>query len=162
MLRGIAKLISLASAMRAAVTLKASPHLFTIGSPELPRLLYFFFFQAEDGIRDKLVTGVQTCALTIWRRASLLDSLLTELLGMVFWSSVNLGTGLILLLAGQSIRTGSFTVGDFALFVFYLSLVTEAMTTIGNFSARIRQAGVSVQRLVELLAGGGPQRVLEG
>src|ERR1041384_4273954 len=26
----------------------------------------FFFFQAEDGIRDKLVTGVQTCALPIW------------------------------------------------------------------------------------------------
>src|SRR5687767_15838202 len=25
-----------------------------------------FFFQAEDGIRDKLVTGVQTCALPIW------------------------------------------------------------------------------------------------
>src|SRR5205823_8653178 len=30
-------------------------------------LLYFFFFQAEDGIRDKLVTGVQTCALPISR-----------------------------------------------------------------------------------------------
>src|SRR2546425_10246508 len=28
-------------------------------------LLCFFFFQAEDGIRDKLVTGVQTCALPI-------------------------------------------------------------------------------------------------
>ena len=27
----------------------------------------FFFFQAEDGIRDRLVTGVQTCALPIWR-----------------------------------------------------------------------------------------------
>src|SRR5205823_10716196 len=27
--------------------------------------LSFFFFQAEDGIRDKLVTGVQTCALPI-------------------------------------------------------------------------------------------------
>src|SRR2546425_2895351 len=27
---------------------------------------FFFFFQAEDGIRDKLVTGVQTCALPIW------------------------------------------------------------------------------------------------
>ena len=25
----------------------------------------FFFFQAEDGIRDDLVTGVQTCALPI-------------------------------------------------------------------------------------------------
>src|SRR2546425_11579566 len=28
-------------------------------------LFFFFFFQAEDGIRDKLVTGVQTCALPI-------------------------------------------------------------------------------------------------
>src|SRR2546425_8108868 len=28
----------------------------------------FFFFQAEDGIRDKLVTGVQTCALPISRQ----------------------------------------------------------------------------------------------
>src|SRR5229473_1716513 len=27
--------------------------------------LVFFFFQAEDGIRDKLVTGVKTCALPI-------------------------------------------------------------------------------------------------
>src|SRR5207237_6695488 len=27
--------------------------------------LFFFFFQAEDGIRDSSVTGVQTCALPI-------------------------------------------------------------------------------------------------
>src|SRR5712692_3209618 len=26
----------------------------------------FFFFQAEDGIRDGTVTGVQTCALVAW------------------------------------------------------------------------------------------------
>src|SRR2546421_5241921 len=39
---------------------------------------FFFFFQAEDGIRDLIVTGVQTCALPIsgrrtrtagWRRS---------------------------------------------------------------------------------------------
>src|SRR2546430_12898123 len=29
--------------------------------------LFFFFFQAEDGIRDLTVTGVQTCALPILR-----------------------------------------------------------------------------------------------
>src|SRR5260370_15251007 len=29
-------------------------------------LLSFFFFQAEDGIRDSSVTGVQTCALPIY------------------------------------------------------------------------------------------------
>src|SRR2546421_2984825 len=27
--------------------------------------VFFFFFQAEDGIRDLIVTGVQTCALPI-------------------------------------------------------------------------------------------------
>src|SRR5690348_17942481 len=31
-------------------------------------ICYFFFFQAEDGIRDGRVTGVQTCALPIWLR----------------------------------------------------------------------------------------------
>src|SRR6266508_5122626 len=30
--------------------------------------MFFFFFQAEDGIRDGHVTGVQTCALPIWLR----------------------------------------------------------------------------------------------
>src|SRR5699024_11723850 len=29
-------------------------------------LMYTFFFQAEDGIRDRNVTGVQTCALPIY------------------------------------------------------------------------------------------------
>src|SRR2546425_6432737 len=32
--------------------------------------VFFFFFQAEDGIRDKLVTGVQTCALPILLQVS--------------------------------------------------------------------------------------------
>src|SRR2546423_11237455 len=32
-----------------------------------------FFFQAEDGIRDKLVTGVQTCALPIYLITHLID-----------------------------------------------------------------------------------------
>src|SRR5258708_28821271 len=32
---------------------------------EISMIAIFFFFQAEDGIRDDLVTGVQTCALPI-------------------------------------------------------------------------------------------------
>src|SRR5205823_11593423 len=45
----------------------------TISSPSVSLVLSSlvdntsFFFQAEDGIRDKLVTGVQTCALPISR-----------------------------------------------------------------------------------------------
>src|SRR5699024_7065241 len=32
--------------------------------------IYFFFFQAEDGIRDRNVTGVQTCALPIYLKTT--------------------------------------------------------------------------------------------
>src|SRR3989441_9871535 len=39
---------------------------------------YFFFFQAEDGIRDKLVTGVQTCALPILARPCAANDLPVE------------------------------------------------------------------------------------
>src|SRR6266404_8733099 len=38
----------------------------------------FFFFQAEDGIRDKLVTGVQTCALPIFIQQGCGQSVLDE------------------------------------------------------------------------------------
>src|SRR5260370_8884185 len=34
--------------------------------------LRFFFFQAEDGIRDSSVTGVQTCALPIYQKPPVL------------------------------------------------------------------------------------------
>src|SRR5438552_10510734 len=45
---------------------------------------YFFFFQAEDGIRDDLVTGVQTCALPILYFAGLALTVASALLiGMV-------------------------------------------------------------------------------
>src|SRR5262249_59859993 len=36
---------------------------------------FFFFLQAEDGIRDWSVTGVQTCALPIFRGALRLETL---------------------------------------------------------------------------------------
>src|SRR5690348_17370753 len=44
------------------------------------QLFFFFFFQAEDGIRDGRVTGVQTCALPISGRCSwIIRNLLADL-----------------------------------------------------------------------------------
>src|SRR5256885_9822588 len=37
-----------------------------VSSIDWVHVLFFFFFQAEDGIRDYKVTGVQTCALPIY------------------------------------------------------------------------------------------------
>src|SRR5207249_7514765 len=39
---------------------------------------FFFFFQAEDGIRDRNVTGVQTCALPISTETSGTDGMRVE------------------------------------------------------------------------------------
>src|SRR5437764_7444638 len=44
----------------------------------LSAMFCFFFFQAEDGIRDTSVTGVQTCALPIWARHSVRAAALSK------------------------------------------------------------------------------------
>src|SRR5690606_40994452 len=44
-------------------------HLARIVYSHKPSCMSAFFFQAEDGIRDFHVTGVQTCALPIYHRA---------------------------------------------------------------------------------------------
>src|SRR5256884_4863683 len=45
---------------------KTSVHIsFTVTEGVVTQCHFFFFFQAEDGIRDVAVTGVQTCALPI-------------------------------------------------------------------------------------------------
>src|SRR3989440_8868636 len=50
------------SALRRVLDIDSNVDLFTF---YVAQLLFFFFFQAEDGIRDLIVTGVQTCALPI-------------------------------------------------------------------------------------------------
>ncbi|HMP39605.1 MAG TPA: ABC transporter ATP-binding protein [Roseiflexaceae bacterium] len=95
------------------------------------------------------------------RVTSLKDRLFEEVLGSVFWNAGNLGTGLILLLAAQSLRSGSFTVGDFALFIFYIGFFTEATGFVRFLMARYKQAGVSVARMVRLLGGAPPEALIE-
>jgi ATP-binding cassette subfamily B protein len=91
-------------------------------------------------------------ALNDARRASgVRDRLLTDFLGSVYQNTVTLGTGLILLLAAEQMRAGSFTVGEFALFVYYLDYVTGFAGLIGERWAWYKRVGVSVERLLVLL-----------
>ncbi len=95
------------------------------------------------------------------RRAALRDRLFNELLNSVFRNAVHLGTGGILLLAGQGMQAGTFTVGDFALFVYYLGFVTEFTGLIGVRWAWYKQVGVSFGRLVKLMADAPPENLVE-
>ena len=95
------------------------------------------------------------------RRAAVRDRMFHELFHSVFWNAINLGTGAILLLSGQAIRAGSFTVGDFALFVYYLGFVTEFTGMLGGFWAWYKQIGVSLGRMVKLLQGEPAETLVE-
>jgi ATP-binding cassette subfamily B protein len=53
-------------------------------------------------------------------------------------------------------RSGSFTVGDFTLFVYYLNFVTEFTYGAGQFMAYYQQSGVAFARMVGLLGGAAP------
>jgi ATP-binding cassette subfamily B protein len=85
------------------------------------------------------------------RRAAIKDRLFDELLESVFRNTASLGTGLILLLVGQSMASGAFTVGDFALFVYYLGFITGFTGIIGHKIAWYQQVGVSIKRMNELM-----------
>lgn len=95
------------------------------------------------------------------RKAALMDRLFNELLNSVFWNTLNIGTGMILLLSAGAIQRGEFTVGDFALFVYYLVWVTEATFFFGLALARYRQANVSNERLSELMPGAPAEMIVE-
>jgi ATP-binding cassette subfamily B protein len=90
------------------------------------------------------------------RQAALKDRLFNEVLGSIFQNSGNIGTAIILLLAAQSLQAGDFTVGDFSLFVSYLSNTTGFVGFLGFVLARYRQATVAVERMVRLLQGAPP------
>lgn len=99
-------------------------------------------------------------ALGETRRVTMLkDKLMSEALDSVFSNTVNIGTGLILLLAGQKMRGGDFTVGDFALFVYYLTFVTQFISNFGKFLTYYKQMGVALSRLTFMLQG-SPASVL--
>ncbi|HEX5415881.1 MAG TPA: ABC transporter ATP-binding protein [Chloroflexota bacterium] len=92
-------------------------------------------------------------------RAAVRDSVFDQVREAIFANTVNVGTGAILLLAGQRMAAGAFTVGDFALFVFYLGWITEFTTLFGRLLAQYRQIGVSIGRMTVLLAGAPATRI---
>ncbi|MBN1668597.1 MAG: ABC transporter ATP-binding protein [Anaerolineales bacterium] len=88
------------------------------------------------------------------------DRLFNEILNSIFRNAINLGTGVILILAGQSMQAGTFTVGDFALFVFYLEFISDLTAFSGLLIARYRQISISVERMQRLMEGGGSEDLI--
>ena len=95
------------------------------------------------------------------RRLTLREQLFDQILHSLYWNAANLSTGVILILAGQAMRAGTFTIGDFSLFVYLLSSISNLTTLVGELWARYKQMNVSVERMYRLMEGAPLQALVE-
>jgi len=94
------------------------------------------------------------------RRATVADRVFTQFLQAAATNVANVGTGVLLLLAAQSMRGGRFSVGDFALFVVYIGWLTQMTSMFGNFMTNFRQMEVSLGRLLVLMQDAPPDALV--
>ncbi len=90
------------------------------------------------------------------RQAALKDRLAAETLTALGGNLGDIGAAIILLLMGQAMRAGTFTVGDFALFTYVMPFVASNVGSVAGVLTSYRQLGVSLRRLETLLQGAPP------
>jgi ATP-binding cassette subfamily B protein len=89
------------------------------------------------------------------------DRVLTSALESLFWNTISIGTGIILIVTAGAMSSGEFTIGEFAVFVYFIGFVTDAVFFLGLFIARYQQAAVSFGRMIELMGDGDPMRLVQ-
>jgi ATP-binding cassette subfamily B protein len=96
---------------------------------------------------------------TTRRRTAVKDKVFYDVIDGLGVNVVQLATGAILLLAAGKIGSGTFTVGDFALFVTYLTQITWFPLEITRVLRGYVQTGVSVERMATVLGREGDSRL---
>jgi ATP-binding cassette subfamily B protein len=90
------------------------------------------------------------------RETAVRDRVFEEVHHSLNLNFVHLGTGLVLLLGAAAIRDGSFTVGDFALFVIFLGELTWYPDEIGRMLSDLKRIEVSYGRMRAIVPGEAP------
>lgn len=129
--------------------------------------LYGFIAETFSAAQAVQVAGAESSVIReferlgeLRRRAVLKERLFNELiLNSLSDTVTTISTGLILLMVATSFRAGAFSVGDFALFVAYLTRMTDFTFAFGRLLANYKQAGVSFERLFRLMQGAPPEQL---
>src|SRR5690606_40253087 len=103
------------------------------------------FFQAEDGIRDFHVTGVQTCALPIWAAR------LTARLNPTLLALPTIGQVGVIAVGGWLALHGSISIGTFLAFSTYLSQLVGPARLLGSVVVSAQLARAGVERVHDLI-----------
>ena len=94
------------------------------------------------------------------RRLSVRNSVFGQAVDAIHFHLVHVATGVVLLLAARGIRNGTFTVGDFALFVVFLDQLMYLPTEIGRLVNDLQHIDVSMRRMQRLLPSEPPSSLV--
>lgn len=111
------------------------------------------------GAEDKVITHLRQLG-DKRQQAMLRDRLSRLVFDAIFANTASLGAGLTLLVAASAMRTGEFTIGDFAIFATYLMQVAEYTGFLGYLINMYQQSGVAFKRGADLLQDAPPKSLV--
>jgi ATP-binding cassette, subfamily B, bacterial len=91
------------------------------------------------------------------RRMSLRNAVFEEAINAIHFHLAHVATGVVLLLGAREISRGTFSVGDFAMFVVFLDQLMYLPTEVARVIGDLRRIDVSMGRMHELVPGEPPE-----
>ena len=85
------------------------------------------------------------------RKTTLIDNLFNQILGSINFNLGHIATGVILILVAQKMKSGTFTVGDMALFATYVGQVARSGSLLGTLLTNHKRAEVSYFRMAHTI-----------
>ncbi len=95
-------------------------------------------------------------------RTAVRDVMLDAGFDAAFSYAMRAGAGIVLLLAAADLRSGTFSVGDFALFATYLMQVADYMGFVAYLISSYQQSAVSFGRMLRMMRGVRPATLVRG
>ena len=126
--------------------------------------------QLLHGVQALQVAGAEEAAVqrfdqlsSVRQQSSVRNEVLNTTVRSLNETSVSLATGLLLLFAAGLMRNGSFTVGDFALFISYSSggMIDELVYWVGRLLRNYQRGQVSWERLFAMLPAADGERLVD-
>ncbi|MFZ0214454.1 MAG: ABC transporter ATP-binding protein [Candidatus Dormiibacterota bacterium] len=111
---------------------------------------------AEERVSERFVARCDVRLHAVQR-----DVVLSQVIDSLSQNLATIATGVVLLLVPRVLGRGSFTIGDFALFVSYLAQLATITGYVGQYARIYRQLLVSLRRLRPLLFGSSAAELVE-
>ncbi|GAB6992240.1 ABC transporter ATP-binding protein [Paenibacillus pini] len=112
--------------------------------------------QAEEHVHQRFIQLNESR-----RQAALKDNLFKQWMRSLNQHVLSICTGIILLMCASAMKTGRFTVGDFALFTSYLSNIGFSISLFGYMVFQHKRLKVSLDRMSILFRPGEQNRIME-